>query len=117
MVPTALVAAAGGATKAPPFDIWNLIQFGLLGVAFVCLVTGKFIVTEREMTKAEARHGQREAELKADNDRLRGQVEKLQALTEEQTIPSLTRATEIVARYTEELQRERLRRDARDGRA
>lgn len=108
-----LAAGTSGAiSTAPPFDIWNLIQFGLLGLGFVCLVSGKFIVTERELRKAEERAAKAEAE----GERLRGQVDRLQVMVEDRMIPALTLSTEVVARSTEELTKSRLAADVRDGR-
>jgi uncharacterized protein YlxW (UPF0749 family) len=119
-----LAAVTAATTQASAtstsFNVWDLVQFGLLGIGFACLVTGKGIVTERELRKAEERHAAREADLKEENTRLRDQVDRLQGITEQQMIPALTRATEIVAKYTEEQQRERLlaeARELRDGRS
>jgi hypothetical protein len=99
--------SAGELTAAPPFDLWNLIQFGLLGVGFVCLAAGKWIVPEWVLRRAEERHAKELAEVRAERDGYKGQVERLQVVTIEQMIPALTRATEVAATYNEELARQR----------
>lgn len=108
-------AAAADLTASPPFDLWNLIQFGLLGVGFVCLAAGKWIVPEWALRHAEERHAKELAEVRGERDGYKGQVERLQAVTIEQMIPALTRATEVAATYNEELARQRYTGDRRTG--
>lgn len=101
-----LVAAAS--SSGPQFpDITQVLQFGLLGLIFLCLVFRKFIVPEWTLRQAEER-------LKAERDDLaqrlaetREQLDKLQDVFQDQMIPALTRATEINAKYTDEMQRQR----------
>jgi F0F1-type ATP synthase membrane subunit b/b' len=119
------LAAAVAATQAPDltpvtpagFDIWNLIQFGFVGFILVCFMIRKFVVPEWTLRDAERRHDKESASKDAEIASLKDQVERLQSMTEQQMIPALTRTAEIVARYTEEQQRERLRAEARDGRS
>jgi hypothetical protein len=101
--------AVGDLTSGPAggFDLWNLIQFGLLGVGFACLAVRKFIVPEWVLRNAEERHARELAEERAKNALLQGQVEKLQTVYQESLIPALVRATEVAATYNEELARKR----------
>ncbi len=120
---TLVVLATSGAAQVPDltppagFDIWNLIQFGFVGFILVCFMVRRFVVPEWTLRSAEERHAKELAGKDAEIAALKSQVERLQGMAEQQMIPALTRATEIVARYTEEQQRERLRADLRDGRA
>lgn len=118
-----LLVASEAASQGPDltpklgFDVWNLVQFGFVGFVLVCFMIRKFLVPEWTLRQAEERHAQEMAGKDAEIASLKSQVERLQGMTEQQMIPALTRSTEIVARYTEEQQRDRLLREARDGRA
>lgn len=101
-----------GSSLTPPTDPWSLIQYGILGVIVTCLVTRKGIVPEWVLKQSEDRHARELSamderhtrELKASQDEnagLRDQVGRLQAVTMEQMIPALTRATEVAAKYNE----------------
>jgi hypothetical protein len=106
------VQVAAGATVAPslPFDITQILQFGLLGLIFLCLVFRKFIVPEWTLKAAEERAAAEKDELIRRLTETREQLDKLQDVFQEQMIPSLTRATEINGRYTDELQKARYAR-------
>lgn len=102
-----VLLAATPASTAVPFDITQILQFGLLGLIFLCLVFRKFIVPEWTLKAAEDRTEKEKADLQTRLAETREQLDKLQAVFEDQMIPALTRATEINARYTDELQRAR----------
>ncbi len=93
-----------------PFDITQILQFGLLGLIFLCLVFRKFVVPEWTLKQAEEKAKADKEELTHRLAETREQLEKLQDVFQDQLIPALTRATEINARYNEELQRARYRR-------
>lgn len=97
----------GTANAALPFDITQVLQFGLLGLIFLCLVFRKFIVPEWTLHQAETRHEAEKAELTQRLNETRDQLNALQTVFQDQMIPQLTKATEINARYTEELQKAR----------
>lgn len=109
-------AAPSSSSPSAALDITQVLQFGLLGLIFLCLVFRKFIVPEWTLKQAEERLEREKAELATRLSETREQLEKLQAVFQDQMIPALTRATEINARYTEELQKARYTRgDERDG--
>lgn len=93
-----------------PFDITSVLQFGLLGLVFLCLVFRKFIVPEWTLRQAEERHQQEKQELGERLLETREQLDKLQDVFQDQMIPSLIKANEINARYTDEMQRARYRK-------
>jgi hypothetical protein len=90
-----------------PIDVTQVLQFGLLGLIFLCLVFRKFIVPEWTLKAAEERSAQEKEELIKRLDETREQLDRLQDVFQDHMIPTLTRATEINARYTDELQRAR----------
>lgn len=110
----ALIAlwAADPSSSSPSasLDITQVLQFGLLGLIFLCLVFRKFIVPEWTLKAAEERSDREKAELLARLNETREQLEKLQAVFQNQMIPALTKATEINGRYTDELQKARYSR-------
>jgi cell division protein FtsB len=110
----ASAAAGGGTSASSPFDITQVLQFGLLGLIFLAMLFRKFVVPEWTLKQAEEQAKAEKAELTARLTETREQLEKLQTVFQDQMIPSLTRATEINARYTDELQRARYLRDNRD---
>ena len=93
--------------SALPFDITQVLQFGLLGLIFLCLVFRKFIVPEWTLKAQEERLAAEKAELVQRLNETREQLERLQAVFQDQMIPALTQATSINARYTDELQKAR----------
>lgn len=97
--------AAGQA--APDVNIEQVLQYGLLGIIFFCVIIRKFIVPEWTLKKAEEKAEAEKAELTERLAETREQLNKLQGVFQDQMIPALTRATEINAKYTDELQRAR----------
>ncbi len=102
--------AASTGSASVPFDITQILQFGLLGLIFLCLVFRKFIVPEWTLKNAEDRHVAEKEELTRRLTETKEQLDRLQDVFQDRMIPALTRATEINARYNEELQRARYRR-------
>lgn len=102
-----VTAATNPTTAALPFDITQVLQFGLLGLIFLCLVFRKFIVPEWTLKAQEQRLDSEKAELVQRLNETREQLERLQNVFQDQMIPALTQATAINARYTDELQRAR----------
>lgn len=102
-----VAATADPATGTLPFDVTQVLQFGLLGLIFLCLVFRKFIVPEWTLKSQEERSAIEKAELAARLNETREQLEKLQTVFQDQMIPALTQATAINSRYTDELQRAR----------
>jgi hypothetical protein len=105
----ALMAATaddGGGVGMPTIDIAQFLQFGLLGVIFVCVVTKKFIVPEwilkqmQDQYDAEARlKDEQIASLKTDKAELKEDLEQLQTIYRTDVIPALVRATQLNAEY------------------
>lgn len=91
----------------------QVLQFGLLGLVFICLVFRKFLVPEWVLKATEERAEKDKAELQTRLSETREQLDRLQTVFEDQMIPTLTRATEVNARYTDELQRARYARKER----
>ncbi len=108
--PTPAATATSGASAALPFDITQILQFGLLGLIFLCIVFQKFLVPEWVLRRADADHEKDRAELERRLAETKEQLDRLQDVFQDRMIPALTRATEINARYNEELQRARYRR-------
>ncbi len=98
---------APAASGQLPFDITQVLQFGLLGLIFLCLVFRKFIVPEWTLKQSEDRAEAEKADLERRLTETREQLDKLQDVFQDQMIPALPRATEINARYNEGLQRRR----------
>lgn len=107
---TTTAAAPDSGSAALPFDITQVLQFGLLGLIFLCLVFRKFIVPEWTLKASEERSESEKEELARRLTETKDQLDKLQDVFQDQMIPALTRATEINARYNEELQRARFSR-------
>lgn len=107
-------AVPAGSSGNFPFDIGQLLQYGLLGLIFLCLVFRKFIVPEWTLKNTEDRMNSEKDELAKRLTETREQLDKLQDVFQDQMIPALTRATEINARYTDELQKARYRRTGRE---
>lgn len=109
---TAVAAGPGAANTASSVDITQIVQsqilqFGLLGIFFLCMVFRKFAVPEWTLKNAEERAAAEKEELLRRLAETREQLDKLQDVFQDQMIPALTRATEINARYTDELQKAR----------
>lgn len=85
----------------------QILQFGLLGIGFLCVVFRKFVVPEWSLKLEEERARAEKEELARRLAETKEQLEKLQDVFQDRMIPALTRATEINARYNEELQRAR----------
>ncbi len=105
-----LVAQSAASPPTLPFDLTSILQFGLLGLIFLCLVFRKFIVPEWTLKNAEEHDIAEKEELRRRLNETQDQLDKLQHVFQDQMIPALTRATEINARYTDELQKARYTR-------
>ena len=93
-----------------PIDLTQLLQFGLLGLIFLCVILRKFLVPEWTLRQTEERMTAEKEDLAERLAETRQQLDRLQDVFQGQMIPALTRATEINARYNEELQRRRFSR-------
>lgn len=102
-----IAAVSAQPDPAMPFDVTQVLQFGLLGLIFLCLVFRRFIVPEWTLKAQEERTQAEKEDLAKRLEETREQLEKLQSVFQDQMIPALTRATEINARYTDELQKAR----------
>lgn len=111
MIYQAVLMAADGVSPSVPFDMTQILQFGLLGLIFLCLVFRKFIVPEWTLKAAEERSTAEKDELMRRLVETREQLDRLQSVFQDQMIPALTRATEINSRYTDELQKARYRKE------
>ncbi len=96
------------------FTLWNLIQFGVIGLVLICLAARKWIVPEWVLKASEERQTADLAAKDREIETLKAQVEKLQTVLQDQVIPALTRATEVAATYNEELARRRFTQSIRD---
>ncbi len=93
------------------FDfVGTILQYGLLGVLVLCFAFRKFLVPEWTLKQAEERHQKEIHDLQQRLQEARDQVAKLQDVFQDQMIPVLTRATEVNARYIDEMKRARYRR-------
>lgn len=91
-------------------DLTQFLQFGLLGVVFLCVVMKKYIVPEWTLKQLE---DQRTQELKAKDDQivilkadkleLKDALSQLQKLTQNEVIPALVRANQLSAEYLTEI--------------
>lgn len=105
-----LSGATQASSPALPFDVTSVLQFGLLGLIFLCLVFRKFIVPEWVLKQTEDRAAAEKEDLTKRLNEAREQLEKLQDVFQDQMIPTLTRAVDINAKYNEEMQRARFAR-------
>ncbi len=96
--------AGGGADLGSLVDLSQLIQYGVLGLIFLCVILRKFVVPEWVLRQAEERAAAERAELTRRLEDTQAQVTRLQQVFEDQMIPTLTNASMINARYLEELQ-------------
>lgn len=101
-----LIAAAQKATELP-FDITAVLQFGLLGLIFLCLVFRRYIVPEWVLKSTEDRANAEKEELTRRLNEAREQLQKMQDVFQDQMIPALTNATQVNAKYLDEMQRAR----------
>lgn len=90
----------------PTIDIAQFLQFGLLGVIFVCVITKKFIVPEWVLNQLQAQYDaeaklkdEQIASLKVDKEELKADLEQLQTIYRTDVIPALVRATQLNAEY------------------
>jgi len=107
-VNTALLTAATEGVSG--VNVTQFLQFGLLGVVFLCVVLRKYIVPEWSLRQLE---DQRDAELKAkdeqiaslraDKAELKESLDQLQDLTRTEIIPALVRANQLQSAYVAEL--------------
>jgi hypothetical protein len=96
--------AAGALTTAPKsLDVVSLLQFGFVGFVLVCILARKFLVPEWVYREAQERNAKDLADERERNEKLTGQLERLQNVFQDQMIPALTRSTEVNATYNEEL--------------
>lgn len=109
---TAVTDDGGGGASLPTIDIAQFLQFGLLGVIFVCVITKKFIVPEwvlkqmQDQYDAESKlKDEQIASLKADKEELKEDLEQLQTIYRTDVIPALVRATQLNAEYLDLKQR------------
>jgi uncharacterized protein YacL (UPF0231 family) len=99
-------ASTGGLTGS--FGVATFLQFGLLGVVFLCIVMKKFIVPEWTLT---ALKDQYEAQIKVkedqisalkdDKEELKVTAEQLQKLTRDEMIPALVVANQMAAEHVQ----------------
>ena len=107
---SAITAAnTASSSPVPTIDIGTVLQYGLLGLVFLCIIFRKYLVPEWTLKQAEERHAAEKQELAERLNQTREQLDRLQDVFQDQMIPVLTRATEVNARYLEELQQRRLR--------
>lgn len=106
--------AQSGPTTPTSLDpaelVQYLLQYGPLGIVLICILFRKGLVPEWTLRQTEEAGRQREEDLANRLGETQEQLEKLQDVFQDQMIPALTRATEVNARYTEELQRARYNR-------
>lgn len=95
---------------AETIDVTQLLQYGLLGLVVLCILFRKYLVPEWTLKAVEERAASERSDLERRLAASEEQLNKLQDVFQEQMIPALTRATEINARYNEELQRARYNR-------
>jgi len=111
VISSSLHAAADVLSKAPPFDLWNLLQFGVIALGLICLAVRRWIVPEWVLKREEEQHAKEIAAVRAERDDYKAQVERLQAVMIEQMVPALARSTEVAAKYNEELAHQRWGRE------
>lgn len=111
-----MVSAASDSGDAlggvPLGTLFNIAQFGLLGVFFVMLISKKFVVPKWTLDDLKEAHDRELAvkdeiiaAQKADIIELKRTVAELQSLTSEKMIPALVQANTLSAAYVAELAR------------
>jgi uncharacterized protein YpmS len=106
----AALAAAGESAKSASggLDIQGLLQsyatqFGVIVLILACLLIRKFVVPEWVFKRDEEQHAK---EISTRDERiaqLESQVQRLQDLIASEMMPALTKATEINAKFVEEM--------------
>jgi uncharacterized protein YacL (UPF0231 family) len=103
-----LMSAAAAAAGTSSVGIATFLQFGLLGVIFVCVVMKKFIVPEWTLTALKEQYEQQIkvkedqiSALKADKEELKTTAEQLQKLTRDEMIPALVVANQMAAEHVQ----------------
>lgn len=81
---TAALAPVAAAADAPP-GVNNLAQYGVLGILGAALLWFAYRAYQREVTRA---------------DRLESEVTRLNTVIQEQALPAVLAATEVVKDYT-----------------
>ncbi|MBT0771829.1 hypothetical protein KIH74_23005 [Kineosporia sp. J2-2] len=110
----ALAAAADAVKQAPEgFDLQSIlqsygVQFGFLAFVLACVAFRKFFVPEWTLRKEEERHAADNAARDERIAHLEDQVQRLQDLTGKELMPALARATDINARFVEEMTARRI---------
>lgn len=104
--------AAGAAVDGNPvkIDLTQFLQFGILGLIFLCVILRKYLVPEWTL-KQQQEQGEKELKLKdeqivalqQDKKDLSESLGQLQALTRDQIIPALVRANQLSADYVTQL--------------
>lgn len=121
MITLAGAALLASSTTVDLGQLGIFLQFGLLGVLFVMLITKKFVVP-RWTLDALAESYARELALKdaiiADKEdditELKGNLASLQTVMRDRALPALQEANRLQALYIEELARRDDRRGSRD---
>lgn len=103
------MAAGAGGTSSLTL-VGNIIQYGLIGLLLVAILTKKFVVPRWTYDESLAQKDVVLAEkdrIIADKDddiqELKESLNALQALTREQMIPALVRANQLSAEYVSEI--------------
>lgn len=100
------------ATAAMPtgIDVTSFLQFGLLGMVFLCVVLKKYIVPEWTLKQLEEQRAQeinakneQIETLKVDKQELKDSLDQLQELTRTEIIPALVRANQLSSEYLTEI--------------
>jgi predicted XRE-type DNA-binding protein len=106
----AAIPAAAAAVSTGGVDLTQFLQFGLLGLIFVCIILKKFIVPEWSLRQLEDQHlsemklkDEQVTSLKADKQELKEALDALQELTRTEIIPALVRANQLSQEYVAEL--------------
>lgn len=105
---TVMLMSTVAASAGSSVGIATFLQFGLLGVIFVCVVMKKFIVPEWTLTALKEQYEQQIkvkedqiAALKADKEELKTTAEQLQKLTRDEMIPALVVANQMAAEHVQ----------------
>lgn len=105
-----MVSEVVAASTSVGVDVTQFLQFGLLGLVFVCVVMKKFLVPEWTLTQLQEQRDQEAkakdeqiASLKADKAELKESLDQLQELTRTEIIPALVRANQLSSEYVTEL--------------
>lgn len=117
-VVVAVMASAQGPSAPTSLDpaemLSSFLQYGPLGIVLICLLFRKYLVPEWTLKAAEERARLEKDDLAKRLSEAQEQLDRLQDVFQDQLIPALTRATEVNARYNDELQRARYNRRRED---